>query len=145
MSRVSVLCSVVLSASLSSTPAAADAVTDWNLIATQAVAQAATTTRPGPSGLIDIAIVQIAVHDAMQAYEGRWESYAGPIPTASGSPVAAVAAAAHDVLIGVGLTATSATETVDNLYQMYLASRGLSNDPGIDVGKQARQTDDYAI
>jgi len=52
-------------------PAAADVVTDWNLITTPAVA-AATVSRPGPAGLIDIAIVQLVVHDAMQAFQKRF-------------------------------------------------------------------------
>jgi hypothetical protein len=116
-------------------PAVADVVVDWNSTASQAVG-AAGTARPGPSGLIDMAMVQLAVHDAMQAYQGRFESYAGTIIDASGSPVAAVAKAARDVLIGVGLTSTP-SGSVDTLYMNYLAARGLGNDPGIAVGQLA--------
>jgi hypothetical protein len=117
-------------------PAAADVVTDWNLITTQAVA-AATVSRPGPAGLIDIAIVQLAVHDAMQAFQKRFDSYGAPIPSASGSPVAAVARASRDVLIGVGLTTAQGGASVDTLYMNYIAARGLQNDPGLAVGQQA--------
>jgi hypothetical protein len=117
------------------TPATADVVVDWNLIATQAVG-AAGAARPGPSGLIDMAIVQLAVHDAMQAYQGRFETYGQPIANASGSPVAAVARAARDVLIGVGLTSTP-NGTVDTLYMNYINSRGLANDAGLGVGQLA--------
>ena len=87
-------------------PASADVIVDWNLIATQAMA-AAGTSRQGPAGLIDMAIVQLAMHDAMQAFQKRFESYGPPIGNASGSPVAAVAKASRDVLIGVGLTSTT--------------------------------------
>jgi VCPO second helical-bundle domain len=116
-------------------PAVADVVVDWNLIATQAVVSAG-AARPGPSGLIDVAMVQLAMHDAVQAFQGRFESYGGPIANASGSPVAAVARAARDVLIGVGLT-TTANGGVDTLYTNYLSSRGLTNDAGLAAGQQA--------
>ena len=43
--------------------ASASAVTDWNEIAASAVAAG----RPGPIGQMDLALVQVAVHDAIQA------------------------------------------------------------------------------
>ena len=116
-------------------PAVADVVVDWNLIASQAVG-AAGASRQGPAGLIDIAIVQLAMHDAMQAYQKRFESYGAPIANASGSPVAAVARASRDVLIGIGLTTTPGGP-VDTLYANYLAANGLVGDPGLAVGQQA--------
>lgn len=76
--------------------ASADAVADWNAIAVQATV---TGARPGPSGVVDIAIVQAAVYDAVQAIEKRFEPYYVEIKGASGSPVAAAAKAAHDVLV----------------------------------------------
>ena len=116
-------------------PATADVVVDWNLIATQAVSSAG-ASRQGPAGLIDMAIVQLAMHDAMQAFQRRFESYGAPIGNASGSPVAAVARASRDVLIGIGL-ATTPAGSVDTLYTNYLTARGLLNDPGLAVGQQA--------
>jgi hypothetical protein len=98
---------------------------------------AATVSRPGPAGLIDIAIVQLAVHDAMQAFQKRFDPYGAPIGSASGSPVAAVARASRDVLIGVGLTTAQGGASVDTLYMNYLAARGLQNDPGLAIGQQA--------
>ena len=44
----------------------ADAVTDWNAIAVQATV---TGARPGATGVLDIAMVQAAVYDAVQAIE----------------------------------------------------------------------------
>ena len=75
----------------------ADAVTDWNQITVDAV----TVGRPGPIGIVDIALVQVAVHDAVQAIEKRFEPYHFEVERASGRRSAAVAAAAHDVLVGM--------------------------------------------
>ena len=120
--------------------AAADVVVDWNAIAGQAIANAG-AARPGPSGLIDWAMVQLAVHDALQAYDHRYESYGAPIANAAGSRVAAVAKAARDVLYGVGLTTVATSPslvTVDDRYNAYLVANNLlPTDPGTFVGQQA--------
>jgi hypothetical protein len=126
-----VLCGLLCFAS----PAVADVVVDWNRIALQAVA-AAGASRQGPAGLIDMAIVQLAMHDALQAFQKRFEPYGAPIENASGSPVAAVARASRDVLIGVGLTSTQ-NASVESLYMAYLSARGLENNPGLAAGQQA--------
>lgn len=121
------------------TLASADVVVDWNSIAAQTIGNAG-AARPGPSGLIDLAMVQLAVHDALQAFQGHYEFYGAPISNASGSPVAAVAKAARDVLYGVGLTTFSANPlvTVDQKYNEYLAANSLlPTDPGTVVGQAA--------
>ncbi len=110
-------------------PVLADAVTDWNEIAQPAIAAG----RPGGQGALDAALVQVAVHDAVQAFEHRFEPYHVDIKRASGSPSAAVAAAAHDVL--VGLYPTQAT-ALDTAYYNYLANNGLTGDPGLAVGQK---------
>jgi hypothetical protein len=46
-------------------------------------------------------LVHIAVHDAVQAIEKRFEPYHFETDRAYGSRSAAVAAAAHDVLVGM--------------------------------------------
>ena len=121
------------------TPAAADVVTDWNALAVQFVNAAGRP--PGASSNIDLAMVHVAIHDAVQAYQHRFRTYGPAIPNAAGSPVAAVAAAAHDVLvarfqipsINAGLIAQ-----VDTAYTNYLMGKGLAiNDPGVAVGQQA--------
>ena len=76
-------------------PVHADAVTDWNEIAVGTIA----TNRPGPQSSLDIALVQIAVHDAVQAIERRFEPYHVEAKGAKGSRSAAVAAAARGVLV----------------------------------------------
>jgi hypothetical protein len=110
-------------------PVSADAVTDWNEITMTAVA----TGRPGPVGSLDTALVQIAVHDAVQALEKRFEPYHMEIRGAKGSRSAAVAAAAHDVLVGMY---PAQAATLDATYHNYLANNGLTGDPGLTVGQK---------
>jgi hypothetical protein len=117
----------------------ADAVTDWNDIAVQALAlpppPMTPPPRPGPVVFLDLAIVQAAVHDAVQAFEKRFEPYHVNISNASGSPIAAVATAARDVLIDI---LPSQTDSLNTQYKDYLASQGLlETDPGVAVGQQA--------
>ena len=116
--------------------AAADVVTDWNAIAVQATLTAA-AARPGPSSILDLAIVQIAVHDAIQAFEHRYEPYAIDIPNASGSPIAAAAKAAHDVLVARFPAQAPGSTGLDAKLNDYLSVRSLLGDPGIGVGQAA--------
>ena len=110
----------------------ADAVSDWNAIAVQATVTAA---RPGPSGVLDIAMVHAAIYDAVQAIEGEYQPYYVDIPGAGGSPVAATAKAAHDVLVNRFPAQAAA---LDVAYQNYLTANGISsNDKGITVGERA--------
>ncbi len=88
-----------------SAPARADAVTNWNAIALRCVqvpvAPAPAPNRGGPPGLLDIALIQAAVHDAVQAIQGRFESYhfRDPARRGLGSADAAAAAATYDLLV----------------------------------------------
>src|SRR5262245_4170606 len=91
-----------------------DAVVDWNQITVDAV----TVGRPGPIGLVDIALVHVAVHDAVQAIERRFEPYHFEMERARGRRSAAVAAAAHDVLVGMY---PAQAATLDPIYYSYLA------------------------
>ncbi|NJO13539.1 MAG: vanadium-dependent haloperoxidase [Gammaproteobacteria bacterium] len=110
-------------------PVQADAVTDWNEIT---VASAA-AGRSCPVCALDIALVQLAVHDAVQAIEQRFEPYHVEVKGAKGSRSAAVAAAAHDVLVGMY---PAQAASLDATYYTYLADKGLSGDPGIVVGQK---------
>ena len=80
-------------------PASADAVTDWNA-RTMTCSGAA---RPGVPGLLDVAIIQAAVHDAVQAIQGRFEAYRyqNPARLGVGSPAAAAAAASYTMLVAL--------------------------------------------
>ena len=114
------------------TTVSADVITDWNAITVQATL---TANRQGPSGVIDIAIVHAAMYDAVQAIEKKYEPYYVDIPGASGSPIAAAAKAAHDVLVN---RFSNQAGSLTPMYQQYLLSHGLSeSDPGVAVGAKA--------
>ena len=75
----------------------ADMVTDWNVTATTAAAA------PIKNGVVQTriyAMVHAAVHDALNAIDRRYHPYAlDVLVDPDASPEAAVAAAAHDVLV----------------------------------------------
>src|SRR5215467_13226006 len=110
--------------------AVADVVTDWNLIAASLAVPA---RAPAPTSILDLATVHVAMHDAIQAYQGRFESYGATVANPSGSPVAAAATAAHDVLVA-HFPAQQAT--LDAVLTSYLTGLGLANDAGVAVGHQ---------
>lgn len=134
MKKAIAVCVVVWGSLGFANSANADVVTDWSVIATQALSVAG--VRQGPAAGIDLAMVHLAIHDAIQAFQHRFETYADPVPNASGSPIAAAATAAHDVLKGVGIV-SSPQGTIDSLYMAYLTSHSLLGDPGIVVGQLA--------
>jgi len=112
--------------------ARAEAVLDWNAFAAQTILAGG---RPGPSTVIDFAIVQATVHDAVQAYDIRFEPYATEISGASGSPAAAVAKATRDILVN---RFPAQAGSVNTFYTNYLATNGLAaDDPGVSVGAAA--------
>jgi len=114
-------------------PSGADVVTDWNAIAVQSVLSGV-PSRGGGSAFLDFAMVHLAIHDAIQAFEGRYQSYGAAIPNATGSPVAAAASAAHDVLVD---RFPAQAGSLDTILHDYLASLGLLGDPGVAVGQDA--------
>src|SRR5215470_1902793 len=65
--------------------ARADAVLDWNAIAADTVSKAA-PPRPVPVSFLDMAVVQAAVYDAIEAIGGKFKPYHVQIPEASGLP-----------------------------------------------------------
>src|SRR5262245_39143727 len=124
------VCLAVLQCLILSVPSWADVVTDWN----NTTVQYSVPVRPGPSSILDLAMVHAAMHDAIQAYEHRYEAYAVTIPNATGSPVAAAASAAHDVLVN---QFQSKKTDLDTLLLNYLTPLGLQSDPGIGIGQIA--------
>ena len=89
-----------------------------------------------PAELLDIAIVRAAIHDAVEAIEGRYEPYyySDPTKLGIGSPAAAVAAAAHRLLV---LLYPSQQGPLDTFYNNYLATNGLVGNPGLATGEAA--------
>jgi hypothetical protein len=135
---------------LSSASAATDPVSYWNTVAIQA---AITAGQSGIPGSRTLAITQLAIHDALNAIDHRYEQYAfkGTAPLGA-SPEAAIAAAAHDAIIftttvgalpfpGFGTPATQAAAVayVDTQYVSFLASihDGLAKNDGIAAGQAA--------
>jgi hypothetical protein len=112
--------------------AQADAVADWNAITAQTIAG---SNHTGPTTTIDFAVVHAAIYDAVQAIDHRFKPYHVVIPGATGSPAAAAAKAARDVLVN---RFSSQTMTIDATYNAYLLNNGLDPaDPGVAVGAQA--------
>jgi len=114
--------------------AQADAVSDWNAYAIQRIG-AEVPAHPTPLVFIDMAMVQVAVYDAVQAIEKQYKPYYVQIPGASGRTDAAAAKAARDMLISI---LPGQSMTIDNDYNLYLSSHGIPDtDPGIAVGATA--------
>lgn len=113
-----------------------DPVVVWNGIAANAFAAAIAAGRPGQVGALDLAMVHAAIHDAVQGFEHRFQPYHfHPAAAASGSVTAAVAKAAHDVLVNLYPAQTSGLDTA---YTNYLSANQIpSNDPGVFVGQMA--------
>ena len=80
---------------------ARDAVLDWNGYAANAIVGVA--NMPPPRGLIRLAMVHVAIYDAVNAIEGYpFTPYAvTPNVVTPASPEAATAAAAHDILVAL--------------------------------------------
>jgi len=109
-------------------PARADVVTDWNAITLNCVQGPPTpANRAGPGGLLDVALVQAAVHDAVQAIQGRFEAYEYENATMRGvgSPQAAAAAAAYGVLVGLYGSDDPCLATVTDPSVTYAGDAGL--------------------
>ncbi len=135
-----ILCLIVASFTL---PAAANEVVQWNETTVKAI------EANGQSNVVatrTLAMVQVAVHDALNAISRRYDVYyfeAPPDPAAS--PDAATAAAAHTVLVGViGSYGTPAQKgatlaLVDQAYAASIArvTDGPARNKGVAVGRAA--------
>jgi hypothetical protein len=85
-------------------PAQAGVVTAWNARAMSCAGGPPNPpNRGGPAGLLDIALIQAAVHDAVQAIQGRFEGYRyeNHKLLGAGTPEAAAAAASYRMLVGL--------------------------------------------
>lgn len=106
---------VLLIAALVPGLAQADAVIDWNTTAWQTA-----TAAGGPPIQTRInTITHLAIHDALNSIELRYEPYAGTHPAARGaSPDAAIATAAYMTL---SITVPSQAAALETTYDTYLA------------------------
>jgi hypothetical protein len=130
--------------------AAVDPVSNWNTVAVQA------TLTAGESAVIQsrtLAIVHVAIHDALNSIDSRYERYAFNADVQTGASVdAAIAAAARDALVGAiavgplpfpqfGTPALQAlaVSQVNTAYAMALAGipDGAAKSDGITLGQAA--------
>ena len=79
-------------------------------------------------------MVHIAMHDAVQAIQQRFETYSPGITPTTGSVIAAAAKAARDVLVN---RFPAQTATLDTAYSAYLAAHQIA--ATIRVSPQARR------
>lgn len=109
-----------------------DPIAAWNEIAEKAVK---TAGHAPPVAALDFAIVHVAIYDAVESIDQRYEPYHAVVPGATGSLSAAAAKAGHDVLLGLFPTQST---TLDTAYTNYLLANGINPlDPGVAVGAQA--------
>ena len=130
--------------------ARANAVTDWNLIASNAIVAPppAGAGQPPPVSALSFAMVQGAVYDAVNAIDRGHQPYlVQPPSNPTDSKEAATAAAAYRVLVGFddlpGLF-PSQESTLQPIYDAYIA--GLPDDPpgsrdaGVAIGETTART-----
>jgi hypothetical protein len=97
-------------------PAAAqDVIGFWN----QQTLATVTQRGPTPATILDVAMVHLAMHDAVQSYDHHFEQYAGYFTSGPGSPEVAAAKAARDVLVNRFPTQVM---PLDTAYASFLAS-----------------------
>ena len=127
--------SLALVALVSPAVALADAVTDWNLIASNSIV--VTAGQPPPVSVLHFAMVHGAVYDAVNAIDRSHEPYlVQPPSNPTDSKEAATAAAAFRVLVGLF---PDQAGTLQPLYRAYIA--GLPDNPpgskaaGIAIGE----------
>src|SRR5215467_798437 len=98
--------------------ARADAVTDWNLIASNAIV--VTAAQPPPVSALSFAMVHGAVYDAVNAIDRGHQPYlVQPPSNPTDSKEAATAAAAFRVLVGIF---PGQAGTLQPLYDAYIAA-----------------------
>jgi hypothetical protein len=155
MAAVGVLIAVIAipvhGASAATPPQRSPAVREWNLHAVNALINAPTAPTPGagqtpPVSQLHLAMVQGAVYDAVNAIEGGYQPYLPDLPPVSRSASldAAVATAAHDVLVGLGIAPVPplpqvVRDRLDALYAAALAGipDGVAKTEGVAAGAAA--------
>jgi hypothetical protein len=140
MKRSNLLCGIAMTlaiacASGKPTIARADTVTEWNAIMQSTVLVAPTNPMLQARWA---AITQLAVFEAVNAIEGKYEPYLGGIivAPAGASPDAAAIAAAHRTLVGLR---PGSAAVLDELRDTALAAipDGQAKEDGIQVGEDA--------
>ena len=115
--------------------AQAAVISEWNQQAVTLTLLPASALAPVQQTRV-MAIVQLAVHDAVNGITGKYHTYLSPgDPPDNASPEAAAIAAAHHALRYLFSVQAASLQT---LFESSLAAHGLSqNDPGIAYGESA--------
>lgn len=130
-------------------PSAADRLRLWNTIAVDASGRDHTPVAPGEDRVFGeqlgpgrsaraMAIVHIAIFDAVNSVKGGYQSYTGIPRARSGASVdAAIAQAAHDTLISVFPSQTPLFDDLlaEDLGRIHVSPRSLER--GLDTGRRA--------
>ncbi len=113
-----------------------EVVMEWNQQAVALTLLPASALAPVQQARV-MAIIQVAVHDAVNGIMGDYETYLSPgLAPVNASPEAAAIAAAHHAMKSLFPPVHAAS--LDTLYMDSLATRGLSElDPGIEYGRSA--------
>src|SRR5262245_3689049 len=125
---------VIASCAALSTIARADAVIDWDVIAFKVVEDSG---KFGPATSCDIAMAHLAMHDALNAIDRRYNPYVyDAVAPRGASPAAAIAAAAHGVLV---VRIPNQKTALDDALASALASipEGKAKAAGIAIGRAA--------
>ena len=110
-------------------------IMEWNVTAAALSVLPASALAPVAQGRV-MAIVQVAVHDAVNGITREYETYLshGPAPE-NASPEAAAIAAYHHALLNLF---SSQSEMLNGLYTASLAAHEIANDdPGLAYGQSA--------
>jgi hypothetical protein len=127
-----VLAVIVVATTFATRAKAQDPIAAWNAIAETAVK---TAGHAPPVAALDFAIVHLAIYDAVESIDRRYQPYHSFVPGATGSLSAAAARAGHDVLIGLF---PLQSVPIDAAYSNFLTVNGIDPyDPGTIVGAQA--------
>src|SRR5688572_11835837 len=124
-------------------------VLDWNINAVNAIGNPPANAIPGlgqppPLAVIHLAMVQGAVYDAVNAIDGGHQPYISGLPSTPGaSMAAAVATAAHDVLLGLPPLPPNSPDAmranVAELYRLYMLDipDSTAKTQGVAIGRAA--------
>jgi hypothetical protein len=124
---------VLLSVLALGTGARADTVTDWN----QTACEVAGKLGPGSPGHRVMAVVQVAVFEAVNAIEPHYQPYLQRVPAPAGASVDAAIAAANRTVLAALMPAEKAA--VESAYEAALKGLpdGAAKTNGIGVGEKA--------
>jgi hypothetical protein len=98
--------------------------------------------QPPPIAVIHLAMVQGAVYDAVNAIDGGHEAYLDDLPAApsGASKAAAVATAAHDVLVALPPGNPAMTTNINAIYDQYIMNLDVpaaAKSAGVTIGHAA--------